>query len=136
LGEHIKKRRLDLGLLQREVAEQLGVNKFTVLNWERGKTSPDVRYYPAIIDFLGYNPRPIGETFAERLRAAREARGLSRKRLARELGVWETTVRDWEVGIHKPSPRLKQRLLELLPLEADGAVERTRPADETRDARR
>lgn len=52
---------MDLGLLQREVAQQLGVDKWTVLNWERGKTSPDVRYYPAIIEFLGYNPFPQGE---------------------------------------------------------------------------
>ena len=94
LGEHIKKRRVDLGLLQREVAQQLGVDKWTVLNWERGKTGPDVRYYPAIITFLGYNPLPQGETFPERLKAARQTRGLSWKRLAQELGVWESTVRD------------------------------------------
>jgi transcriptional regulator with XRE-family HTH domain len=103
LGEHVKKRRIDLGLLQREVAGQLGVDKWTVLNWERGKTCPDIRYYPAIIDFLGYNPLPQGETFAERLKAARQARGLSWKRLAHELGVWESTVRDWEHGVHSPT---------------------------------
>jgi DNA-binding XRE family transcriptional regulator len=56
---------MDLGLLQHEVAAQLGVDKFTVLNWERGKTAPDVRYYPAIITFLGYNPLPQGATFPE-----------------------------------------------------------------------
>jgi transcriptional regulator with XRE-family HTH domain len=114
LGEHIKKRRLDLGLLQREVAEQLGVDKFTVLNWERGKTRPDVRYYPAIITFLGHNPLPQGETFPERLRAARQARGLSWKRLAEELGVWESTVRDWENGTHRPSRVLRCRLARFL----------------------
>jgi transcriptional regulator with XRE-family HTH domain len=110
LGEHIKRRRIDLGLLQREVAAQLGVNAFSVLNWERGKTSPDVRYYPSIIDFLGYNPLAQGETFTERLKAARQARGLSWKRLAQELGVWESTVRDWELGTHRPSTLLRRRL--------------------------
>jgi len=86
LGEHVKKRRMDLGLKQAEVAGLVGVDKWTVLNWERGKTEPVVRYYSAILAFLGYNPLPVGETFQERLKAARQARGLSWKRLAEELG--------------------------------------------------
>jgi len=114
LGEHVKKRRIDLRLLQREVAEQLGVDKFTVLNWERGKTSPDIRYYPAIIDFLGYNPLPRGETFQERLKSARLARGLSWRRLAQELGVWESTVRDWEYGVHSPTGWQRRVVLQFI----------------------
>jgi DNA-binding transcriptional regulator YiaG len=35
LGEHIKRRRLNLHLLQRQVAAQLGVNLETLKNWER-----------------------------------------------------------------------------------------------------
>lgn len=31
---------LDLGLLQREVAEQLGVHETTINNWERNRTRP------------------------------------------------------------------------------------------------
>jgi hypothetical protein len=38
------------------VAELIGVDLFTVLNWERGATKPKFRYLPAIIRFLGYNP--------------------------------------------------------------------------------
>jgi len=95
---------MDRGLLQRDVARVVGVDKWTVLNWERGKTQPVVRYYPAIIAFLGYNPLPAaGETFPERLKAARRAQGMSWKRLAAYLGVWETTVRDWENGTHSPT---------------------------------
>jgi DNA-binding XRE family transcriptional regulator len=36
IGDHIRKRRLDLGLLQIEVAAQIGVTENTVLNWEHG----------------------------------------------------------------------------------------------------
>src|SRR3990167_3741304 len=36
LGEHIKRRRLELGLEQKDVAKQLGVTTDTVLNWEKG----------------------------------------------------------------------------------------------------
>lgn len=105
---------MDLGLLQREVAAQLGVDKFTVLNWERGKTHPDFRYYPSIIDFIGYNPLPEGATFQERLKAARQARGLSWKKLAEELGVWESTVRDWEYGVHSPTGWHRDTVLRFL----------------------
>ena len=34
LGEHLKKRRRELGLLQREAGERLGVTNETVANWE------------------------------------------------------------------------------------------------------
>ena len=56
LGEHIKKRRLDLGLLQREVSAQISVNPWTVANWEKGRTIPAKRFVPKILRFLGYEP--------------------------------------------------------------------------------
>jgi hypothetical protein len=40
LGDHLRKRRLDLGLLQREVADKLGVDEMTTCNWEINRTSP------------------------------------------------------------------------------------------------
>jgi DNA-binding XRE family transcriptional regulator len=56
LGDHLRKRRLDLGLLQCDVAEKLQVNPMTVCNWETNRTSPQLRFMPRIIAFLGYNP--------------------------------------------------------------------------------
>jgi DNA-binding XRE family transcriptional regulator len=56
VGEHLKRRRLDFGLLQREVAEQIGVDKATLYNWEKGRSEAELRFYPAIIRFLGYDP--------------------------------------------------------------------------------
>jgi hypothetical protein len=35
IGDHIRRRRLDLGLSPREVAVKLGVDPSTVENWER-----------------------------------------------------------------------------------------------------
>ena len=40
LGEHLKKRRRQLGLLQRETAAQMGVLTETYANWEKDKTKP------------------------------------------------------------------------------------------------
>ena len=34
LGEHLKKRRRELGLLQREAAERMGISTDTYANWE------------------------------------------------------------------------------------------------------
>jgi DNA-binding XRE family transcriptional regulator len=47
-----------LKLLQREVAVQLGVTETCLFNWEANISVPEIRYMPAIISFLGYNPLP------------------------------------------------------------------------------
>jgi hypothetical protein len=49
---------LDLGLLQKEAAEQIGVDTASIGNWESNKIQPMVRCLPAIFTFLGYNPLP------------------------------------------------------------------------------
>ncbi|MBI3783979.1 MAG: helix-turn-helix domain-containing protein, partial [Deltaproteobacteria bacterium] len=56
LGDHLRKRRLDLGLLQREVAEHLGVDSDSICHWETGYGEPKVHLVPRIIDFVGYIP--------------------------------------------------------------------------------
>lgn len=56
LAEHMKKRRLDLGLLQQDFAKQIGVNPWIVGNWEKGNTKPVVHLIPHILRFLEYDP--------------------------------------------------------------------------------
>lgn len=112
LGEHLKKRRLDLGLPQHEVARQVGATVQTVCNWERGRTEPEPRHYPAIIAFLSYDPLPSGETLGERIRATRRRQGLSQEQLGQILGVDESTVCAWETEqVRQRYPRL-MRLFE------------------------
>jgi DNA-binding XRE family transcriptional regulator len=53
LGDHLRKRRLDLGLLQRGVAERLGADPCSVTNWELNRTKPALWFLPAIVRFLG-----------------------------------------------------------------------------------
>jgi DNA-binding XRE family transcriptional regulator len=64
-----------LGLLQRDVARQIGVNKDTIYNWETNRTEPEVRMISHIIDFLGYAPYDPTWSFGERLKAIRSALG-------------------------------------------------------------
>ena len=53
LGDHIRARRLDLGLLQKDVAGILGVSTDTITSWERGRIQPMHRHYIRIKEFLG-----------------------------------------------------------------------------------
>jgi len=113
LGDHIRKRRLDLSLLQKEIAARLGADPTTVNNWETGKSEPRLWFVPRILAFLGYDPRSTGAGFGERLRRARTARGLSIQALSHLLRVDTTTVWKWEEGRHQPIARLRRRLKEM-----------------------
>jgi transcriptional regulator with XRE-family HTH domain len=103
LGDHIRTRRLDLGLRQSDVAEFVGAYTSTVNTWENRHFSPDVRFVPKIIEFLGYDPFGAPPTtFPEQLKAARVAAGLTRRQLAAMIGVHPGTVAEWERGEVEP----------------------------------
>jgi len=106
LGDHIRKRRLDLGLLRKQVAAQIGVDKTTVYNWERNATHPPPRSMAVIVALLGYDPYPPPKSFSERLVRARNLLGLTQKAMARRLGVDPTTLARWERGESGPSRQL------------------------------
>jgi transcriptional regulator with XRE-family HTH domain len=100
------------------VAAQLGVNRDTILNWERGKTLPPIGFVPRIIRFLGYDPCPTPMTLAERLVAKRRQLGLSRKRIAARLDVDEGTLKRWERGIARPTGKRIEPVKEFLASDA------------------
>ena len=99
---------MDLGLLQKQVAEQIGVYTQTLTLWERNATDPAVQYNPAITRFLGYDPSAPAASLPGRLRAARRARGLTQRQFAHQLGVDPTTIYDWENGVHEPSRKKRE----------------------------
>ena len=103
LGDHLKRRRLGLGLFQKDVARQLHVGEWTYLLWEHDRTFPNIRMWPRVIRFLGYYPFPKPQTLSDRLIAFRRLRGLSIKELARQLGVDEGTLAKWENGEREPA---------------------------------
>jgi transcriptional regulator with XRE-family HTH domain len=117
IGDHIRKRRLDLDLHQKDVATILGVDTMTVNNWEMGRRGPTLRAMPQIIEFLSYNPlNHSGEmmTLGERITRHRKALGISQKKLAKLLGVDWSTLAHWERGTSKPSRKLAERLASFL----------------------
>jgi transcriptional regulator with XRE-family HTH domain len=103
LGDHLRRRRLSLKLLQRQVAKQLGVGKTSIYNWETNRTKPGLEHMPAIIRFLGYNPIPPSDGWADRLVQNRTALGLSQKEAAKQMGVDPCTLARWERGEREPA---------------------------------
>ncbi len=117
LGEHLKRRRMDLGLIQCEVAAKIGADESSVWNWENGWSEPEVKWLPAILGFLGYDPRPEVHTIAERLIRFRTTRGWSQRRLAAALRVNPTTLSRWELGKKAPWGPYASRVADLLCFE-------------------
>ncbi len=77
VGDHIRRKRLGLKMLQREVAERIGVGETSVFKREANTVSPEIRYIPAIIRFLGYNPLPEADTLGGRLVRHRTSLGMT-----------------------------------------------------------
>jgi DNA-binding transcriptional regulator YiaG len=78
------------------------VDEATVHNWEVHATQPELRHLPKIIRFLGYNPLPAAGSLAEQIARHRRTLGLSRRELAKRLGVDPGTLWKWEAGIREP----------------------------------
>jgi transcriptional regulator with XRE-family HTH domain len=116
LGDHIRKKRLDVKLLQKDVARILGVDSMTVNNWERNRCQPKLYLTPKIVQFLGCNPFPTNQnsSIIEAIKAYRLMHGLSQKNMARALGIDPTTLARWENGRSRPVATLRKRLARLL----------------------
>jgi len=111
LGDHLRKRRLDLKLLQKEVAQTFGVNKASIFNWENNRISPSFYFIPKIIKFLGYYPYDTkAKTLGEKIKTYRKFLGLSQKKLANLLGIDVSTIGHWERGKNRPQKRHLEKL--------------------------
>jgi transcriptional regulator with XRE-family HTH domain len=107
LGDHLRSRRLDLGLLQKDVAAQIICTVDTITNWELNRCQPELEYIPRIIAFLGYDPTVSqrAESLGEGIRLKRRRLGLSLKELGARLGTDESNLWGWETGRHNPTRR-------------------------------
>jgi DNA-binding XRE family transcriptional regulator len=114
IGDQIKKKRYDAKFLQSEVASIFGVSEDTIRNWEKGKSFPQLNYFPKIIEFLGYNPfletqnPSIQIELKDHLFRFRRMFGISGIELGKLLNVHSTTILSWEKGLSMPS-KMKQK---------------------------
>jgi transcriptional regulator with XRE-family HTH domain len=138
LGDHLKARRLALGMFQKDVAKHLGVDQWTLLNWEKNRTAPLVTAYPAIFTFLGYDPAPAPTTIADRLKARRREMGWTIDATALALNVDPTSIWGWEQGgliLHRAHRKLIADFLAIPEKEVDEAAARTWGSAHTKAAR-
>ena len=99
LGDKIRKRRLELKMLQKDVAAFIGVSEDSVTFWENNRFFPSIKHMPKIIDFLGYYPFEIDlNSLSGKLKYYRNLKGLSHFELAKLLNVDATTTTSWESG--------------------------------------
>ena len=105
LGDHLRKRRLDLQLHQKEVATKLGCVADSLVGWEKNRHFPEFHYLPKIISFLGYNPLPKPITIPEKIIHYRQVRGMSQAELAAEPRIDPSTLSRWENGTWSKSSK-------------------------------
>lgn len=109
IGDHIRKRRMDLGLLQREVAEIIGVTESSVWNWEHG-VEPELQYNPRIIKFLGYIPFDCPDDTVGRLAWYKRAMGMNLDHLGEAMGRDPEQLSDWLSGRHNPFRKNREKI--------------------------
>lgn len=84
------------------------------MNWEKSKAEPGIQYYPAIFAFLGYDPFPEPKTLGEKIITWRRQNGITRKNLARQLGIDEMALAKRELDIASTAEKKAVRLTNIL----------------------
>ncbi|MFZ4859438.1 MAG: helix-turn-helix domain-containing protein [Desulfuromonadaceae bacterium] len=105
----MRKKRMDLGLLQREVAEIIGVTVSSIYNWEHG-VEPELQYNPSIIKFLGYNPFDCPDDTVGRLAWYKRVRGMNFDDLGEVMGRDPEQLSGWLSGRHKPFRKNRENI--------------------------
>jgi transcriptional regulator with XRE-family HTH domain len=118
LGEHLRTRRKELGLLQREAGERMGVSAETVANWEKNKTRPIIpSQFKPVVALLGYDPSPAPRSLAERLEAKRRRLGITYDQVAQHLGWDPGSLRRYLDGTWPIPPNRRDALEAFLDAE-------------------
>jgi len=113
VADKLQYARLAAGLLQRELAEKIGIDRTTLISYENGQTVEE----NMIIDWLIEIALACGmdkhfccspyhvfiiEDAGKQIKQYRKNMGLTQKKFAEQLGVWTTTIRRWEQNVNKP----------------------------------
>lgn len=115
IGKQLLNKRMDLRLLQKDVAQMIGVTEESIMHWETERYPPQLQFYPGIIKFLGFNPFKVPvKTLAVRIKNYRLENGLRHKKMGALVGVDGATISTWETGKHSPQGNNLQRVEALL----------------------
>ncbi|HZM70449.1 MAG TPA: helix-turn-helix domain-containing protein, partial [Candidatus Cryosericum sp.] len=84
------------------MAAAVGACASTIRAWENAHTEPDLRKIPAVIRFLGLDPRSLPSALADQIRHSCRDRGPSTHASSRGIDTEPTRVQDRSLG-----PRLR-----------------------------
>lgn len=124
VGDKLRLVRLSAGKLQSELAEHLGIDRITYLRYENGQVSEHNMNIEILKETALFCGRSYDYCFnayhafldrgvGNQLREYREQHGLTQAKLAGKLGIYPTTVKRWESGESRPSPKYISWLLSL-----------------------
>jgi len=114
LGDWIRYWRLEQGLTQAQVGTVIEVSECCVTNWELGHTEPEIGYVPVILEFIGYCPYTPTADPIVRLKSIHWSLGLTRERLAKLIGVDESSLCSWERVEHRPTKKSREVIARFL----------------------
>lgn len=97
----------------------MGLDPESLENWEKNRTQVAVRFYPALIAFLGYNPLPEARTRGEAIRRKRMSLGLSLEGLAKQARIYPTTICRMESDRPRMTKRPVSIILRVLGMSVD-----------------
>lgn len=111
LGDHLRKRRLDLNLTQKQLAEDiLHTSTSNIKNWEANRRQVSLCFRPQIYEFIGYFPCDVSLRLGLRLKERKKNFGLSIRMVSKMLLADPCTIAGWERGEHQPSKRHVQTI--------------------------
>lgn len=120
IGDRIRYFRYRSGLLQKDIIAAIGVDRSTYIHYEKGMVHYPLDKLSTIAELLGVDiqlllddyHRFLYEGQGRQIRAIRKTKGLSRKELAKDLGVHAGTVKRWELGTIKVTRSIYEQLFE------------------------
>ena len=88
IGDHLKLYRLSNNSSQKGLIQYFEVDRETIRSWENGSYLPSVKYYPKIIQLLGYYPfEHEQESLGGQIKRYRFINGLSQEQFAGNLQI-------------------------------------------------
>lgn len=111
-GARLRQARVAKGMTINDLAAAAGLSTVAISCLEAGKTAaalPNLRKFSDIlgvpVSYLGQFESLPENTLGQRIKKARLYHGLTKRELARILGVDEKTLRHWEMDRHVPLER-------------------------------
>ena len=95
---------------QRQLSLIFRVDDTTIYLWEHNQVQTSLAQIPKIIEFLGQDPfEKETDKLEDKIREYRRIHGLTKKKLAGQLGIDQTTLASWERGEHHPTKKCSNR---------------------------